>query len=72
LIVPEGIATDELADEEVPLLDELELELELLEPHAAIPSDAATSRPTALMRLVLKVISLINYVCEVCAESLWI
>jgi hypothetical protein len=32
---------------------ELELELLLLEPHAATPSDAATARATALMRLFL-------------------
>ncbi len=36
---------------------EVELELDLLEPHAATTSDAATSEATALMRLVLNVIS---------------
>jgi hypothetical protein len=39
---------------------ELELELELLEPHAAIPSAAATRTAAALMRRVLTVISLVT------------
>ena len=58
-------ALDELDDADP---DELapELELELLEPHAATASDAATSKATALMRLVFKAISFIRY-----GQSLW-
>ncbi|MGI8413170.1 MAG: hypothetical protein ACR2QA_11945 [Solirubrobacteraceae bacterium] len=35
-------------------------ELLVLEPHAARPIDAATTRPTALMRLVLTLISFVD------------
>ncbi|MGB0096456.1 MAG: hypothetical protein WBP81_28450 [Solirubrobacteraceae bacterium] len=58
-------ALDELDDADP---DELvpELELELLEPHAAIVSAAATSKATALMRLVCKAISFLRY-----RQSLW-
>jgi hypothetical protein len=38
----------------------LELELELLEPQAAIPRAAATTTAAALMRRVLTVISLVT------------
>jgi hypothetical protein len=57
LTVPEPLEeVDELAPG---ALDELELELELLDPQAATPSAAATAMAIALMRLVRNVISFI-------------
>jgi hypothetical protein len=41
------------------LLELLELDV-LLEPHAAIATDATTATPAPIMRLVLKVISLLG------------
>src|ERR1035441_9939347 len=48
---------------------ELLLELLLLEPHAAIPSTAATARMAALMRLVLTFVSLIRCWAECLLNS---
>lgn len=61
--LPPPLEPEELDD---PAPDELELELELLEPHAATASDALTNSAIALMRLVLKVISFSRL-----RESLW-
>ena len=41
------------------VLPELELDL-LFEPHAAIATDATTATPAPIMRLVIKVISLLG------------
>ena len=62
LLLPELGALDDAAADE--------LELDLLEPHAATTSDAATSRATARMRLVLNVISFIRCVEGVSADRL--
>ena len=58
MIVAGALLLLALALEDAAGADELALlELELLEPQAATPSDAATTRATALMRLLLTVLS---------------
>jgi hypothetical protein len=51
------IVAETLLVEPDALLVVLEVELLLLEPHAAIATDAATAAPAPIMRLVIKVIS---------------